>query len=94
MMPAYKYTEITTKNGNTSFVLLQREKPLTLLERLERIPVKTKAKIFQKFLGFTALAVGITELVTGYNGLIDEGGLFLIALPLGLYLVFKKELVL
>ena len=94
MMPAYKYTEITTKNGNTSFVLLQREKPLTLLERLERIPVKTKAKIFQRFLGITAVAVGIAELVAGYTGFISEGGLFLIALPLGLYLVFKKELVL
>ena len=49
---------------------------------------------FQRFLGITAVAVGIMELVAGYNGLIDEGGLFLIALPLGLYLVFKKELVL
>lgn len=91
MMPAYKYTEITTKNGNTSFILLQREKPLTLLERLERIPVKTKAKIFQKFLGITSVAVGIAELVAGYKGLIDEGGLFLIALPLGLFLMVTKE---
>lgn len=94
MMPAYRYTEITTKNGNTSFVLLQREKPLTLLERLERIPVKTKAKIFQKFLGITAVAVGIAELFASYKGLLDEGGLFLIALPLGLYLATTKTQVL
>ena len=91
MMPAYKYTEITSKDGNTSFILLQREKPLTLLERLERIPVKTKAKIFQRFLGITAITIGIMELVAGYKGFIDEGGLFLIALPLGFYLATTKH---
>lgn len=91
MIPAYKYTEITTKNGNTSFILLQREKPLTLLERLERIPVKTKAKIFQKFLGITSVLVGIAELVAGYKGFIDEGGLFILTIPLGLFLMITKE---
>ncbi len=90
MIPAYKYTEITTKNGNTTFILLQREKSLTLLERLERIPAKTKAKVFQRFLGVSAVAVGVAELVAGYKGIIDEGGLFLITLPLGLYLATTK----
>ena len=94
MLPAYRYTEITTRNGNTSFILLQKEKPLTLVEKLERIPEKKKAIILQKFIGLSALLVGIMELVAGYKGWIDEGGIFLFALPLGLYLVFNKDLVL
>ena len=94
MLPVHKYTEITSRDGNTSFILLQRKKPLTFLEKLERIPEKTKAIILQKFIGFSAILVGIMELLARYKGLIDEGGIFLIMLPLGIYLVFKKELVL
>ena len=94
MLPAYRYTEVTTKNGNTSFILLQKERPLTLLEKLERIPEKKKIMIMQKFIGLSALLIGIMELVAGYKGLIDEGGLFLIALPLGLYLATTKTQVL
>ena len=50
--------------------------------------------VIQKLLGLTALGLTVAEFVASCKGWLDEGGLFLIALPLGLYLVFKKELVL
>ena len=53
-----------------------------------------KAMIFQRGLGCTALLLTVAEFFASYKGLLDEGGLFLITLPLGLYLVSKKELVL
>ena len=90
MLPIYRYTEITTKGGNTSFVVLQRKKPLTLLEKLENIPEYKKAKFLQKFLGISCLIIGIMELVAKYKGFIDEGGLFLIMIPLGIYFIITK----
>ena len=53
-----------------------------------------KYMILQKLLGLTALLLTVAEFVASYKGWLDEGGLFLIALPLGLYLVFTKDLVL
>ena len=53
-----------------------------------------KAMNFQKILGFVALGLTTLEFFANYKGWIDEGGIFLFALPLGLYLVFKRDLVL
>ena len=53
-----------------------------------------KYMILQRCLGCTALLLTVAEFVASYKGWLDEGGLFLLSLPLGLYLVFKKELVL
>ena len=48
-------------------------------------------KVTQKSLGVLALLTVIAEFTMGYFGLIDEGGAFIIMLPLGLYLLFTKE---
>lgn len=48
-----------------------------------------KAK--QKLLGIFALLTVIAEFTIAHFGLIDEGGIFIILLPLGIYLLFTKE---
>ena len=48
-----------------------------------------KAK--QKFLGVVALLTVVVEFVMAHFDLIDQGGAFIIMLPLGLYLLFTKE---
>lgn len=53
----------------------------------ESLLYKTK----QKLLGVVALLTVVAEFTMGYFGLIDEGGIFIIMLPLGLYLLFTKE---
>lgn len=62
-------------------------------ERVQKREVflhKTK----QKLLGILAIGVGITELALGYVGLMDEGGVFIFMLPIGLCLLFsRKEIV-
>lgn len=48
-------------------------------------------KVKQKLLGVVALLTVVAEFTMGYFDLIDEGGAFIIMLPLGLYLLFTKE---
>lgn len=82
MLPAYNetYTHYTTRSGNTQ-LLLYRRKP-TRRQKAERIYY-----IKQKLSGLTMAAIGI---FTPF--LLDGDATFsLIALPLGLFLVFTKE---
>ena len=48
-----------------------------------------KAK--QKLLGVVALLAVVAEFTMAHFDLIDQGGAFIIMLPLGLYLLFTKE---
>lgn len=48
-------------------------------------------KVKQKLLGVVALLTVVAEFTMGYFDLIDQGGAFIIILPLGLYLLFTKE---
>ena len=48
-----------------------------------------KAK--QKLLGVVALLTVVVEFTMAHFDLIDQGGAFIIMLPLGLYLLFTKE---
>ena len=48
-------------------------------------------KVKQKLLGVVALLTVVAEFTMGYFNLIDQGGAFIIMLPLGLYLLFTKE---
>ena len=74
------------------------EETYTLSEAKRIINAERKAKresllykVTQKSLGVLALLTVIAEFTMGYFGLIDEGGAFIIMLPLGLYLLFTKE---
>ncbi len=49
-------------------------------------------KVNQKLLGITSLGVGVAELIAGHIGIIDEGGLFLLTLPLGIYLLITRKI--
>ena len=55
---------------------------------------KLKEKAVQKLLGTGLSALGIIEIIAGMQGWIDEGGMIIFALPVGLYLVFNRKLVL
>lgn len=48
-------------------------------------------KVKQKFIGVIALLTVVAEFVMAHFDLINEGGAFIIMLPLGLYLLFTKE---
>lgn len=56
-------------------------------EKRESLLYKAK----QKLLGVVALLTVVAEFTMGYFNLIDQGGAFIIMLPLGLYLLFTKE---
>ena len=82
MLPAYNetYTHYTTRSGNTQ-LLLYRRKP-TRRQKVERVYY-----IKQKLSGLTMSIIGI---FTPF--LLDGDATFsLIALPLGLFLMFTKE---
>lgn len=61
----------------------QKNKATRKTEKMERM----KVKLF----GVIALCLSALEFILGYAGLIDEGGLFIIMIPLGTYLLFAKE---
>ena len=48
-------------------------------------------KISQKLLGVVAIAISITEIVLGCTNMIDEGGVSIIMIPLGIYLLLTKK---
>lgn len=65
---------------------------IRLLEN--RAKENIKMKLVQKATGLFLLLLTAAEFIAAHKGLIDEGGLFLIALPLGLYLLLTKKIVL
>ena len=74
------------------------EKTYTLLEAKRIINAERQAKressIYkakQKLIGVVALLTVVAEFVMAHFDLIDQGGAFIIMLPLGLYLLFTKE---
>ena len=58
-------------------------------ERQAKRELLYKAK--QKLLGVVALLTVVAEFVMAHFDLIDQGGAFIIMLPLGLYLLFTKK---
>ena len=74
------------------------EETYTLREARRIINAERKAKreiLFykakQKLLGIFALLTVVAEFVMAHFDLINEGGAFIIMLPLGLYLLFTKK---
>ena len=74
------------------------EETYTLTEAKRIIETERKAKrkkilyyTKQKLLGVVALLTVIAEFTMAHFGLIDEGGAFIILLPLGLDLLFTKK---
>ena len=53
----------------------------------ESLPYKAK----QKLLGVVALLTVVAEFTMAHFDIIDQGGAFIIMLPLGLYLLFTKK---
>ena len=68
---------------------LSETKRIINAERQLKRELLYKAK--QKLLGVVALLTVVAEFTMAHFDLIDQGGAFIIMLPLGLYLLFTKE---
>ena len=69
----------------------EKENYITFRVIEEKRIITLKEKIIQKIIGILSLLLGIGEIVAGYKGMIDEGGLFLIMIPLGIGLVVSNK---
>ena len=72
-----------------TYTLSEARRIINSERKVKRESLLYKAK--QKLLGVVALLRVVAEFTMGYFDLIDEGGAFIIMLPLGLYLLFTKE---
>ena len=72
-----------------TYTLRETKRIINAERQAKRESLLYKAK--QKMLGVVALLTVVAEFTMGYFDLIDEGGAFIIMLPLGLYLLFTKE---
>ena len=78
--------QITTEE---TYTLREAKRIINAERKAKRESLLYKAK--QKLLGVIALLTVVAEFTMGYFNIIDEGGAFIIMLPLGLYLLFTKE---
>ena len=62
---------------------------IRLIEK--RAKESIKIKLIQKAAGLFLLLLTAAEFIAAHKELIDEGGLFIISLPLGLYLLLTKK---
>lgn len=53
-----------------------------------------KYMIIQKLLGAGCICLSVIEIIAGYKGFLDDGGLSLVMIPLGIYLATTKTQVL
>ena len=72
-----------------TYTLREARRIINAERQAKRESLLYKAK--QKLLGIFALLTVVAEFMMYYFDLIDEGGAFIIMLPLGLYLLFTKE---
>ena len=72
-----------------TYTLSEARRIINSERKVKRESLLYKAK--QKLLGVVALLTVVAEFTMGYFNLIDQGGAFIIMLPLGLYLLFTKK---
>ena len=72
-----------------TYTLSEARRIINSERKVKRESLLYKAK--QKLLGVVALLTVVAEFVMAHFDLIDQGGAFIIMLPLGLYLLFTKE---
>lgn len=49
------------------------------------------SRMIQKIIGLVLIALSIIEMALAITGFIDEGGLFIFAIPVGVYVLLTKE---
>ena len=63
MLPTYRYTEFTSKSGNTEFIYIvhKKRKPLieAITDKIQAIPERKRFLIGQKLCGVGLLVVGV-----------------------------------
>ena len=72
-----------------TYTLSEAKRIINAERKAKRESLLYKAK--QKLLGVVVLLTVVAEVLMAHFNLIDEGGAFIIMLPLGLYLLFTKE---
>ena len=72
-----------------TYTLREAKRIINAKRQVKRESMIYKAK--QKLLGIFALLTVVAEFTMAHFDLIDQGGAFIIMLPLGLYLLFTKE---
>ena len=72
-----------------TYTLSETKRMINAERQTKRESLFYKAK--QKLLGVVALLTVVAEFTMGYFDIIDQGGAFIIMLPLGLYLLFTKK---
>ena len=77
------------KSNTTYSEELYTYREIKLLENRRKEEILQK--LIQKSVGLFCLLLVVAEFLASKKEWIDEGGLFLIALPLGLYLLFTKK---
>jgi hypothetical protein len=85
------YTHFCSKSGNTQIYIYKRRRKTALKRFVKNLLADDCYMLKQKLLGLFALSIAIAEIYMNCIGLIDEGGLFLFMLPIGLYTLFTKE---
>ncbi len=80
-------TEVVT--AEEKYTLSQARRIIARENEMRRETLKRK--IQQKLAGLFMIAVSAGEFACGYAGIIDEGGASLFLIPMGLYLIFTKE---
>lgn len=83
------YTNVTT--SEYTYTLSEARKVIET-EREEKKKMIIQ-KIMQKFMGLLAISISIAEFALAYTNKIDEGGAFIIMIPLGIYLLITKEII-
>ena len=72
-----------------TYTLAEAKRIINTERKTKRESLLYKTK--QKFLGVVALLTVVVEFAMAHFDLIDQGGAFIIMLPLGLYLLFTRE---
>lgn len=71
------------------YTLSEARRIINRERRQKREIFLSKAK--QKLLGLLAIGVSVTEIIAAYTNTIDEGGISLIMLPVGIYLLVSRK---
>lgn len=87
------YTNVTT--SEYTYTLAEARKIINIERSIKREMLL--CKIGQKLLGTLSVCLGITELVLAQiaviNGTVNEGGISIIMIPLGIYLLITRKII-
>lgn len=93
MLPTIResHTHFSSKSGKTQVYMYIATEETAFSRFLDWLLADNCYFLKQKLLGLLSLGLVVAEFTAGYMGIIDEGGAFIFALPIGLYALFTKK---